>query len=127
MSFLNDIYHELETEFEGSSRVDHLSAFYTLLNYIELVATGSGLTEQDLQERFYQRAEYSHIVQKLIKHSVLERTSDGKYVLNNDAKSIISPMFEDLMSMVYKPEKKIKTKDPTLKLLYNCRSQIFSS
>ena len=127
MSFLNDIYRELETEYEGSSRIDHLSAFYTLLNYIELIDNGSGLTEQDLQERFYQRTEYTHIVQKLIKHSVLEKSSNGNYILNKEAKTIISPMFEDLMSMVYKPEKKINSKDPGLNLLYNCRSQIFSS
>lgn len=127
MSFITDIYSEIETEFEGNSKKNHLSAFYTLINYIELIDNGSGLSEGELNKLFSQRKEYFHIIQKLIRHSVLEKSQEGLYKLNENAKEIISPIFDDLMSLAYKPNKKIKTNDATLKLLYNWRSQIFSS
>ncbi len=127
MSFLTDIYSEIETEYEGESKKNHFSALYTVINYLELVDNGSGLSEEDLANRFSRRKEFSHIIQKLIKHTVLEKSIEGNYVLNKNAKEIISPIFDDLMSIAYKSDKKIEASDPTLLLLYNFRSQIFSS
>ena len=127
MSFLTEIYSEIESEFEGTQKRNHLSSFYTLINYLELIDNGTGLSEQDLKEKFFQKKEYSNIVQKLINHSVLERTQEGKYRLNDEAKKIISPIFEDLMSLAYKSDKNITSNDPSLKLLYSDNSQMYSS
>ena len=93
MSFLTEIYSEIESEFEGIQKKNHLSSFYTLINYLELIDDGTGLSEQELKKRFYQKKEYTNIVQKLINHSVLEKTHEGKYRLNNEAKKLISPIF----------------------------------
>lgn len=127
MSFITDIYKELQAEFEGDSKKNHVSAFYTLINYFELIDSGSGLSEQELQERFFKREDYSNIVQKLIKHSVLEKSLEGNYTLNSEAKKIITPIFDDLMSLAQEPDKKIKSFDPALKLLYKSRFQTFTS
>ena len=127
MSFITDIYSELESEFEGQTQKDHLSAFYTLINYLELTDTESGLSEEDLQEKFFTRNEYKTVVTKLIDHDILQKSNEGKYHLNQEAKKLMTPIFEDLMALIYKPEKKVETKDPALNLLYNCRSQIFTS
>ena len=127
MSFLTDIYSELDSEYEGTMKKEHMAAFYTILNYLELTDNGIGLTEEELKERFSKKTEFQIIIQKLKNHTVLERSSNGKYTLNREAKTFITPIFDNLMSMVYKEDKKITTKDPALNLMYNCRSQIFSS
>lgn len=127
MSFITDIYKELQVEFEGDSKKNHVSAFYTLINYIELIDDGLGLSEQELQDRFFKREEYSNIVQKLIKHSVLEKSQEGNYTLNSDAKKLITPIFEDLMSLAQKPDEKVESFDPALKLLYKSQNQVFTS
>ncbi len=130
MNFLTQIYTEIETEFAMNSAVQksHKAALYTLVNYIEAYDKGTGIQQKDIEERFLHKKEYATVFQKLVNNSVIETSSEtGNYKLNSDAKQFISPLLENLMNMVYKPEKKISTNDPSLNLLYNCRSQLFSS
>lgn len=128
MSFLNEIYSEIETEFtEGQSQVSHMSAFYTLINYLELIDNGTGISEKDLRNRFYTRSEYKTIVEKLISHSVLEKSNDGTFFLNKDAKKLISPIFDNLMEIPKKKMSNVPKNDPGLNLLYNYRSKLFIS
>ena len=125
MSFLKDIYSEIETEFtNGQEQVAHMSAFYTIINYLELIDNGNGLGENDLRTRFYQRSEYKTIIQKLISHQALVKNSDGNYKLNKDAKDLISPIFDNLMNS---PIQHVPKNDPGLNLLYNYRSKLFIS
>ena len=128
MSFLTEIYTEIETEFDGDVKRSHKAALYTLMNYIEASDSGSGINQKELEDRFFHQKEYVTIVQKLLSHSVVEKSNEnGTYKLNPEARQFISPLFADLMSIVYKPEKKVNSSDPSLNLLYNCRSQLFSS
>ena len=128
MSFLKEIYSEIETEFtNGQEQVAHMSAFYTLINYLELIDNGVGLKENDLRTRFYQRGEYKTIIQKLIAHQVLIKTKDDIYILNDHAKELISPIFDNLMNSPIKKLDTVPKNDPGLNLLYNYRSKLFLS
>lgn len=131
MSFLNEIYSEIEKEFteieNGQALVAHMSAFYTLINYLELTDNGSGLQENDIRNRFYQRKEYKTIIEKLINHKVLVKSEDGLYFLNKQAKELISPIFNNLMAIPEKKLNNVPKHDPSLNLLYNYNSKFFIS
>ena len=123
MDFLTKIYSDFETEPEQVQKANK-AAFYTLMNFLE--AYDGYVSEQEIQKRFLYRKDYSAVFQKLVDNSVVEN-KDGFYKLNPQAKTFISPLLENLMSLVYTPEKKVTTTDPSLNLLYNCRSELFSS
>ena len=129
MNFLTHIYDEIETENTNNEvKKSQKAALYTLVNFIEAYDSGSGIQQQEIKKRFLHKKEYSTIFQKLLDNAVVEKsTENGNYKLNPEARLFISPLLENLMNMVYKPEKKIATTDPSLNLLYNCRSQLFSS
>lgn len=128
MNFLTNIYNEIESQTDYEVKKSQKAALYTLVNFIEASDSGSGIKQAEIQERFLHQKEYATIFQKLVDNAVVERTAEnGNYRLNTEAKQFISPLLEDLMNMVYKPEKKVSTSDPSLNLLYNCRSQLFSS
>lgn len=128
MNFLTQIYDEIETELDSEVKKSQKAALYTLVNFIEAYDSGSGIQQAELEERFLHRKEYSEIMQKLMDNSVVEKSSEnGNYKLNAEAKQFITPLLEELMNMVYKPQSKTATSDPSLNLLYNCRSQLFSS
>ena len=120
MSFLEVIYLEIEQEYsDGQSKVAHFSAFYALINYIELIDNGSGLLENELINRFYNRNEYKTIIQKLISFNVLERSNYGVFILSKQAKELITPIFDNLMSF-QKTRGDVKPKtDLSLHLVYN--------
>lgn len=124
MDFLTKIYTEIETETNEDVKKSNKAALYTLVNFLE--AYDGYISEQELKKRFLYRKDYSAIFQKLVDSSVVEN-EDGFYKLNPQAKDYISPLLENLMSIVYKPEKKVSTTDPSLNLLYNCRNELFSS
>ena len=126
MSFLNDIYTEIETEFNGDVKRSHKAAFYTLMNFIEASDRGSGIKQEELKQRFFHQKAFSTVFEKLINHSVIEQSGDV-YKMNTSARELISPEFENLMSILYKPEAKKVSSDPSLNFLYNCRSEMFSS
>jgi len=127
MSFLNDIFLEIETEFEGQTKKDHLSAYYTILNYLAMDDTGSGLQALAIQERFNQQQEFERVVQKLLKHSVLEKSQNGSYNLNFKAKKSINSIFNELIAMMYNQNKVATTTDPVLKQLYSYQAKKFDS
>ena len=128
MSFLHDIYSEIESEFiDGQEQISHMSAFYTLINYLELIDNGNGLSEKDLKNRFYQRSEYKTIIQKFITHNVLIQSNEGNFTLNKQAKQLISPIFDNLMALPTKKLTDVPKNDPGLNLLYNYRSKLFFS
>lgn len=125
MSFLNDIFLEIETEFEGQTKKDHLSAYFTLLNYLAIDDTGSGLHALDIKERFTQQQEFERVVQKLLKHSVLEKSYNGSYNLTIKAKKSINTIFNELISMMYSQNNVATTTDPVLKYLYSYQTKKF--
>ena len=128
MNFLQTIYSEIETEFNGEAKRSHKAALYTLMNFIEASDHGAGIKQEELENRFFHQKEYTTVFEKLLKNSVIEKSSEnGSYKLNTEAKEFISPLFDSLMSVVYKQEKKNVSSDPALNLLYNCRSEMFSS
>ena len=128
MSFLNEIYSEIEQEYsDGEAQVAHMSAFYALINYFELIDNGSGLLENELINRFYNRNEYKTIIQKLISHNVLVKSNDGVFILNKQAKEIITPIFDNLMSFQKKKDNLKPGTDPSLHLVYNYKSRLFIS
>ena len=128
MNFLTNIYNEIESESDYEVKKSQKAALYTLVNFIEATDSGSGIKQSEIEERFLHQKEYSTIFQKLVDNAVVEKTAEnGNYRLKTEAKQFISPLLENLMNMVYKPEKKVSTSDPSLNLLYNCRSQLFSS
>ena len=128
MNFLTQIYNEIETEHDSEVKKSQKAALYTLVNFIEAYDSGSGIQQKELEERFLYRKEYSVIMQKLVDNSVVEKsTENGNYKLNSEAKQLITPLLEELMNIVYKPQTKTASTDPSLNLLYNCRSQLFSS
>lgn len=131
MSFLNEIYSEIENEFteieNGQALIAHMSAFYTLINYLELTDNGSGLNGKDLENRFYQRKEYKTIIEKLISHKVLVQAEDGIFFLNRQAKEVITPIFDNLMALPKKKLVNVPKDDPGLNLLYKYRSELFIS
>lgn len=126
MSFLNDIYTEIETEYKGEDKRSHKVAFYTLMNFIEATDHGSGIKQEELKERFFHQKSFQTVFNKLVEHQVIEKSNDV-YKLKTDVKQYISPLFENLTSLVYKQDKKVVSSDPALNLLYNCRSEMFSS
>lgn len=124
MDFLTKIYSDIETENDNQVKNANKAALYTLVNYLE--AFDGYVSTQEVEKKFLYRKDYASIFQKLIDASVVENR-DGFYKLNPQAKDYISPILQDLMTMVYKPEQKVASSDPSLQLLYNCRSQVFSS
>lgn len=128
MNFLQQIYNDIESETDNEVKKSNKAALYTLVNYLEATDNGPGITKKEMNERFLKRKEFSTIFRALQENSVIEITQDGNYKLNPDAKTIISPLFEEITNLVYRQKNTLVTKDnPTLDLLYNCRSQIFSS
>ena len=128
MNFLTQIYNEIESEHDSEVKKSQKAALYTLVNFIEAYDSGSGIQQKELDERFLYRKEYSIIMQKLVDNSVVEKSAENNsYKLNSESKQLITPLLEELMNMVYKPQAKTATSDPSLNLLYNCRSQLFSS
>ena len=123
MNFLTQIYADIETETDEQAKNVSKAALYTLVNYFDAMDTGSGIKASDVDYRF-RRAEFSTILQKLMDSSVIEKNAEGSYRLNPEAKSFISPLLQNIVSVVYKNGS--KTSDPNLNLLYNCRSQVFS-
>ena len=128
MNFLTSIYNEIENEYDSEVKKSQKAAFYTLMNFMEAYDFGSGIDQQEMEKRFLYQKEYSTIFQKLVDNDVVEKSTEtGNYKLNVEAKKVITPLLEQLMTMVYRPESTVATKDPGLDLLYNCRSQLFSS
>ena len=128
MNFLTSIYNEIETENDSEVKKSQKAALYTLMNFIEASDFGSGIDHQEMEKRFFYKKEFSTIFQKLVDNDVVEKSAEtGNYKLNSEAKKVITPLLEELMTLVYRPEKRVATSDPTLNLLYNCRSQLFSS
>lgn len=106
MSLLSSIHAEIETEFDYRLQKPYLSAINTIMNYLELVDDGNGFSEKFLKDRFTHRSEFRFILQKLISHSVLQKTTEGTYYLNQEAKKINSPIFDNSMFLakVKKPQ-----------------------
>ena len=127
MSFLTDIHLEIETEFEGKSKKDHLDAFYTLINYLDLVDNDLGIQRLDIRDKFRDQKEYRCIIQKLVSHKVLEKSQNDKFRLNNEAKKKFSLLFNELSSITFKREKTITLEDPVLKNLYNFQTMKFNN
>ena len=128
MNALKHIYDEIETESDSNVRRMNKISLYTLVNYLE--ATES-LPEFVIKKQFLNGKEFSNTFQKLISSSVVEQTENGNYKLNSQFKAEISPLLKELTSTVLTKDEtssKVSTKrDPTLELLYNCRSEMFSS
>lgn len=115
MSFLKDI-HDM-TEFDGQMKKAYLSAYSTIINYLEFVDDGKGFSEKYLKDRFNHRVEFKIILSKLISHSILKKSNDGVYYLNKEYKKVNSPIFDNSMFMANK--KKEQHNDPTNRFLYN--------
>jgi hypothetical protein len=126
MNTLQHVFDKIEAEQDASIRRSNKSTFYTLINYLE--ASRKGITKRDMGN-FLNGNKFSEIFQELLDKSIIEQNQEGNYLLNADVKAHLSPILKELTSMVYKETYTPKTsiKDPTLELLYNCRSEIFSS
>ena len=112
MSFLADIHEQ-----DGQLQKTYLSAYNTILTYLEFVDEGKGFSEKYLKERFFHRLEFKLVLSKLISHSVLKKSDDGNYYLNNDAKKLNSAVFDNSIFMANKKRTKTNS-EPSSHFLY---------
>ena len=128
MNVFKKVYDDIETENDSNVKKLNKVALYTLVNYLE---AKESITPSEIQTYFLNRKEFSKTFQKLVDSSIIEQTSEnGNFKLNSSIKTYLSPLLQELTSMVYTSndrENNLSSKrDPTLDLLYNCRSEMFS-
>jgi len=128
MNVFKQVYDDIESENDNNVKKLNKVALYTLVNYLEAKESISSL---EIQAHFLNRKEFSKTFQKLVDSSIIEQSSEnGNFKLNSKIKTYLSPLLQELTSMVHTSKDRENLtpskRDPTLELLYNCRSQMFS-
>lgn len=124
MNALTQIFNEIEKGTDNSIKKSNKATLYTLVNYLE---AKHGMTQLEM-DRNFNKGNFTSVFESLLKNHVIEQTDSGLYQLSTAIRTQVSPLLRELTTIAYtSPTGQSKSKDPVLGLLYNCRSEIFSS
>ena len=82
-----------------------------------------------IKEAFPKGKGFSEIFEQLMQQAIITLSEHDRYSLNGNIKPYISIIFEEINSMVYKPDYRVKRfeNDPVLNMMYSFRSEILGS